>query len=95
MNLFASSLLLSQVSLEDFLETTPENRVRAYGGLVSVERIVSAILLPAVWAHRSTLIVHLRPDGRRTLDALQLRDGVEIRGHAAPTFITDITISRV
>ncbi|TBU49344.1 hypothetical protein BD309DRAFT_910234 [Dichomitus squalens] len=39
MNLFASSLLLSQVSVEDFLETTPEDRLRDYGGLLSVERI--------------------------------------------------------
>ncbi|KAI1793183.1 hypothetical protein LXA43DRAFT_886164 [Ganoderma leucocontextum] len=40
MNLFASCLLLSQVSLEDFLETTPEERLLEYGTLVGVDRIV-------------------------------------------------------
>ena len=41
MNLFASSLLLSQISLESLLEMAPDDRLHEYGHLVGVERIVS------------------------------------------------------
>ena len=55
MNLFASCLLLSQVSLEDFLEKMPEERLLEYGPLVGVDRIVSGVV-PFVHMLRCTVI---------------------------------------
>lgn len=41
MNLFAASLLLSQTSLEDFLEMNADERLLEYGDLVGMERMVT------------------------------------------------------
>ena len=51
MNLFASCLLLSQVTLEDFLEKAPEERLLEYGSLVGVDRIVSGFVRSYVTMH--------------------------------------------
>ena len=41
MNLFAASLLLSQTSLEDFLEKSADERLLEFGELIGMQRIVS------------------------------------------------------
>ncbi len=56
MNLFASCLLLSQESLEDFLEKMPQDRLLEYGTLVGVDRIVSGVVRPDVMTHWHQLI---------------------------------------
>ena len=41
MNLFAASLLLSETTLEEFLEKTPRERLVEHGALVGADRIAS------------------------------------------------------
>ncbi len=45
-NCFAAALLLSQISLEDFLEKFTEARLSEFGELIGMDRIVS-IAVPA------------------------------------------------
>lgn len=46
MNVFASALILSQISLEDLLEWLPEQRLQEFGQLVGMNRIVRFLHLP-------------------------------------------------
>ena len=43
MNVFSAAIVLSYSSLDEFLDKTPEGRVREFGTLLGVDRIVSAI----------------------------------------------------
>lgn len=88
MNLFASCLLLSQASLEDFLEKSPEDRVLEYGTVVGVDRIVSD-LRPHVIMHRHQLIPIVVPCPRHPLGAVQRRDGTKARSYATSAILAN------
>ena len=45
MNTFAASIILSQMSLDDFLDTSPEDRVQYFGPYVGHDRLVSSMAI--------------------------------------------------
>lgn len=40
MNRFSASIVLCQVSLQDFLDTEPEERIARFGGFIGADNVV-------------------------------------------------------
>lgn len=45
MNMFAASIILSQMSLDYFLDTSPQDRVQYFGPYVGHDRLASLMIL--------------------------------------------------
>lgn len=43
MNVFAAAVILCSISLDDFLDKTPEERVEEFGDLIGRSRVVSRV----------------------------------------------------